>query len=128
MSFQADFYAWLDAQAGVTAIVGDRIYPLRLPQEVVYPAIRFERDGDAESLDFAGQGGLHRTEIQLDALAETHAAAVDLAAAVRTALLNFRGAMGSTFVTHTQIETTFDTWEESLDVYRVSQAWTFSHH
>lgn len=128
MSFQSDFYTWLSAQSGVTAIVSTRIYPLRLPQEVTYPALRFERDGEYDIEDFGGQGGMQTTDIQIDALADTHAEALGLAAAVRSALLNFKGAMGSTIIGYTRLAATFDAWDESLNVYRVSHAWTFSHN
>lgn len=128
MSFQSDFYAWLSAQSGVTAIVSTRIYPLRLPQEATYPALRFERDSETEIEDFGGQGGLNTTDIQIDAIADTHAAAITLADAVKAVLLNYRGTMGSTVIRYTRLNATFDAWDESIEAYRVSHAWTFSHN
>lgn len=128
MSFQSDFYTWLSAQPGVTAIVSDRIYPLRLPQEGAYPAVRFERDSEYDQQDFDGQGGLLVTNLQVDALATTHDQSLTLADAIRAALINYQGTMGSTVVNQTVLDATFDTWDESLELYRVSHAWTFAHY
>jgi len=130
MSFNADFYAWLTAQAGVTALCGSRIYPVRLAQGADFPCVRFERDANGGVADFDGQSNTTRTDLQTDCIAETLDAATALADALRSALKNHTGALGSKHVYRTDLITEFDTWEDRLagGRYRVSQAWTLWHN
>lgn len=128
MNIQTALYAWLTAQAGVSALVGDRLYPLRLPQKCAYPAIRYERDNTDRSTDHDGQGDLLTTDLQLDSVATTLAAAVNVADAVRSALLNYSGAMGDLHVYRVELVADFETWDQTLEAYRASQAWTIWHN
>jgi hypothetical protein len=45
MSFQSDFRSTLVSDATVTSLVGERIYPVRLPQGATLPAIVYFRTG-----------------------------------------------------------------------------------
>ena len=45
MSAEEDFYTKISTSPGVTALVGDRIYPDALPEECAYPAVVFSRAG-----------------------------------------------------------------------------------
>lgn len=48
MSTEALYYQALSTNASLTNIVGDRIYPIKLPQDVVYPAMFYETEAEIE--------------------------------------------------------------------------------
>ena len=121
----------LEAVAGVTALVGSgssaRIYPMLLPQNPTYPAVRYQQvDGVRESAMGADIGVVSAT-VQIDSYAETYAGARALAEAVRAALQRFSGTVASV-----QIDDVFvasgpnDFYEEQVKARRVQydfQVW-----
>lgn len=80
----------------VAAIVSTRVYPNVLPQNVVYPAIRFQRISTPRSqyrtLD--GKANYASPRMQIDCWALTHSGVIDLAQAVYGLLEGFNGTVG----------------------------------
>ena len=56
MAFEADLYTWLNTLTGLTALVGDRIYPGLLPENGTLPAVVYswlDKDHDVVDPDTA---------------------------------------------------------------------------
>lgn len=74
--------------AAVAALVGTRVYQLRLPQGATLPAVRVQQIGDVGSMHQRGETNLYRTRVQVDAYAgeasgtDPYAAATTLADAI----------------------------------------------
>lgn len=81
--------------AAVAALVGDRIYPLVIPQGESLPAITYSIVATDEDTQEGDADTLARARVQLDCWATTHKQANDLARAVRLALPTTTGAIGS---------------------------------
>jgi len=79
-------YSRLQAVSGVTALVGTRVYPLRLPQAVTYPAVRYQVIDEERPGALDADIGLVWARVQLDSYAATYLAAKQLATALRAAL------------------------------------------
>ncbi len=128
--FEDDFFTWISTQPGVTAVVGTRLYPDYLPQGVTYPAVRFEIDSDGGFKDMDGQGSTIRVEIRTDCVAVTKGGAKAVAEAIKAAMKNFTGLMGSSRIDRVFLETEFSTYEPNLEggMFRASQAWTLHYH
>ena len=77
----------LEAAAPVTALVGTRIFPVILPQNTTLPAITYQVVTTVLMPTLDGESGLENALFQIDCWAAGYAAAKDLAATVRTALL-----------------------------------------
>lgn len=88
---EAALFKHLSTQAGVTALVGTRIYPLVLPQNVAYPAIRYQRISTPRVYSKSGPSGDSRPRLQIDCWALTYGDAKRLADAVETAMKGFAG-------------------------------------
>jgi len=88
-------YGTLTSAAGVTAIVGDRIYPIDAPLEVDLPCLYFEVQL-AQSAD--GSAPMQPAQIQVGCLAHTEAAAHELAVAVHAALAGLTRVSGDTWL------------------------------
>lgn len=88
MTVESDFYALLSGNAGVTALVGARIYPDELPEECNYPAVVFARTrtDDAPYRTVSGQTLGADVDLAVGCWAETRTTADDVAVAIETAL------------------------------------------
>lgn len=89
--------AYLKATAGITALVGARIYPLTLPEEPTLPAIVIQRISTPRTLthDTSGAtGDLISPRFQFDAWGTSQAATKAISDALRAALNGKTGAAG----------------------------------
>ena len=133
---QEGLYATLAADAAVSALVGTRIYPLMIPQQVYtestkQPCLVYTLDGRARQVRFAGTDTLVQGSLTVDCYARTYAAAQALADAVRALLEDYSGTMtgtGSPISTNVVKKIFIDNELELMDIepglYRVSQSYT----
>lgn len=121
--------ALLDPGAGKPV----RVFPQVIPQKVPggawqVPAVTYERRAVARSVTYCGTIGLVRTTMSLDCYALTYDDAHELASAVRSALIDYKGTLGGIVdVRHASLETEFDVQDFEPGLYRVSQSWNFWH-
>ena len=99
MTCETAVYSLLNV-AGVTAIVGTRIYPIVLPVSVPTPAIVYElisswRGG---ALDAYAATHLTHARVQVNLLSADHAVLLTMRAAVFAAMQFRRGALGGVTV------------------------------
>lgn len=120
MSFESDLVARLEADAGVSALVGTRIYPLNLPQaaSLAGDSLTYEVISNIEDENLSGPADRESPRVRVHCWSTTFAGAVALATAVRAALVGFRGTMGSTPVGMIAFETSTDLYEDQPDTYR----------
>jgi len=95
MSAAADFRILLTADAGITALVGTRIYPQLLPQAPMFPAISYQVVSGFRETAMDGPAGVNRARLQFDCWASTYLQAEAVANAVRVAIDGFKGSIGS---------------------------------
>jgi len=87
MTAETEARAAVVAATGVTALVGTRVYPMKLPQGATLPAVTYQRAGTAPVNSVAGDNSnLDQVRIQYDAYASTHGAVEDGTDAIRAAL------------------------------------------
>ena len=125
--------AKLLASAGVTALVGTRVYQLLLQQGPTYPAIRVQLISEPRPNHLRGADGSIRSRVQVDAYAQVgngtdpYDGAADVADAVRDALAGTApfddgGSPPETVVTGVFVDNRRVLYEpEELRVVRVSQ-------
>lgn len=65
---------------------GDRVYAVLMPQDVVLPAVSFQRISNNPIVSLDGASGLDQVRIQVDCWAETYAAVKTLSAQVRSVM------------------------------------------
>lgn len=85
----------LTGAAGVTAIVDNRIYPDRRPQDVVYPCITYSLYRDTSEHHMGGLSGLAEAAIEYECWATTRLASRALYEQVRLALSRYKGVANS---------------------------------
>ena len=113
---EADIYAALST--GVAAL-GSRIYPLKLPQDVAYPAVVYQRISAVRHSAFGRDATAAEPVIQVDVYGEEgkgYEVFADVADAVRMALQRYRGGT----ILDTFIEAERDDYEENTELFRKS--------
>lgn len=114
------------ATANVAAIVGTRIYPLRMPDNGEPPAITLEIATTRHYESMTGSSGLVVVGMALDCWAKGIDQAHDLAEKVRLSLQGFRGTVGGHTIQGITEWRHTDAYEYDIEIYRVSclcQVW-----
>lgn len=140
----AALYFYLRTHAALTPIIGSgtvrRVFPIVIPQRdpkatPEVPALVYAFSGVARGVSYCGTDRLARSSVTIDCYATRYHDARALASAVRSALLDFRGAMGDASQSPTvtvnvrtaNITTEFDLLDIEPGLYRVSQSWEIWH-
>jgi hypothetical protein len=119
MAFESDLTTFVEADAGVVALVSSRVYPLRLPQVPTFPAIVYQVVSTVVMDHHHGSAGrLLRARVQFTLWAGSHAGADALARALRAALDGYAGTMTSTVVGYALMQTERADWDATTEDYR----------
>jgi len=110
---EPNIFSVLTGDAAVSALVGTRVYPIKLPHEPTYPAITYSRVASEKVNAFDGYKGLEDARIQVDCWASTYAQAKDLAEKVISAMIN-----ATPFKARVASDT--DLYDDDTGTYRVS--------
>jgi hypothetical protein len=115
VTLEQGLVAHLQSDAGVSALVETRIYPLVVPQDATLPALAYQRISGPRDHAHDGPTGLARARVQLTYVASTYAAAKELAEAARAALDGFSGTMGTVSVDSCSLDNEVDTWADRFN-------------
>ena len=130
---EAALYQFLTEHPRLSALIGARLYPLVLPQNVVYPAGRYQRISTTRVRSHGGPSLLASPRIQVDWWAADAPGVSgfrrvsDVAEACRLALDGFSGLMGTTHVDAATLVMERDLFEDDPLVFRVSQDFEIVH-
>ena len=113
-----DARTFLIANAGLTALIGTRIYPSVLPQTPTLPAVVYQTISDVREMLHDGPQGLPVARIQYDCWGVSYTSARNTANALRTAADGYRGAMGASAVGFASVLNMIDTYEPVTQRYR----------
>jgi len=120
MSIETGLRTHLINNAAVSALVGSRVYPMRLPHGFTLPAISYQRISGPRQYDSIGATGRVHPRFQVDCWAETYAGVRDLANKVRLALNDHRGPLGGEpNVGSIELSADRDDFEEGTEFNRV---------
>lgn len=94
-------------------LVGNRCYPLTMPQPPLYPAIVYQRLATNAFNRLEGGASIDQVRVQIDCYAPTYEAVKALASGVRSALesASFKATL----------QTEFDLYEPDLEIFRIIQ-------
>ena len=120
-------YSRLIGFAGLSALVGIRVYPSLLPQKVTYPAVRYSRVSGERLRSHSGASGLAMPRFQIDAWAETYDEAKAVAKQIRLALDNFSGTVATVKIHAAFLDSDRDLYDDKAEVFAVSADYTIAH-
>lgn len=109
------------ADATILGLVSTRIYPAKLPQNPTFPAVTYQRVSRQGVGTFATAAKLPAILLQVDSWALNYEDSKTLAAAVQTALDNYRGTVDGHTIQAVILESDSDIFEDAVQppVYRV---------
>jgi len=128
VSIETGLYSHLTTDSDVSALVGTRVYPLKLPQGYTLPAISYQRVSGDRLATLSGPTGRANPRFQIDCWASTYSGVRDLASKVRQALDGHKGGLGGEDdVGGISIEGDRDLFEENTEVFRVTMDFFIPH-
>lgn len=86
MSYSDDLYTQLSGHAGLTALVGKRIYPRRVRQPTPLPYLILVKVSDVPTYSHQGNSNLRRIRQQVSVYADSETSAEAVVAQVRLAM------------------------------------------
>lgn len=114
VDFESVLLRMLQEDAGLSALVGSKVFPLFIPSGNYLPCVTFQRLGGRPANTLAGPSGLEEIDLLIDAWARDYHEAKAVAKAVRAAM----PANGPRFGAHL-IEDQ-DLYEDGTNYFRVS--------
>lgn len=122
---EGNLRTWLLEQSEISALVGNRVYKVRLQQAKSLPAIVISLVTTNAKDTFAGYANLRIRRFQFDIYAdeEHHDQVDEVGEAVFRALEGFVGWMGDTRVQRAHLLTENDIDEHDVKQFRRSQDW-----
>jgi len=94
MTFTESIFTRLSTYAGLAALTGTRVYPMRLPQNVTLPAVVYRIISKTPQQQLQGGSGLYVARVQVTAFGSSYDSAWDTADQVLLALHDFTGLLG----------------------------------
>lgn len=118
------FYSHLANDAGIAAVVSDRIHARNIPLQGTTPAITWRPDGDRRIQTLSGQAPYKMRYFVVDCWSKSMSTVTQLADAVESALIDYRGQLGSTspavIADHIRLERRLPTmFERETELFRV---------
>lgn len=121
MSIIPGLREFLLGDSAISAVIGARVYPVDLPQNATFPAVRVSHVSDSRVVSSRRDLGLASPRIQIDAFGASYKAAADLAQLILRRLSGYRGRMGSREVQGVFPDTVRDGFEAEAKLYFVGR-------
>lgn len=100
--------------AGLSALVGSKVFALVIPQGTKLPCITFQRIGGSPANTLSGASGLEEIDLQIDVWAKNYGEAKAIAKAVRAAMPPGGDVFGAHLIEDQ------DLYEDGTNYFRVS--------
>jgi len=86
MSLESKLVAYLLNHAGLTALIGNRLYPLMMPEGTALPAVVYQRVSGMREYQFGAYSGMERPRISFSCWGENYGQAKQVASELKTAM------------------------------------------
>lgn len=115
MHIEEAFTAYLLAHAGLTALIGARLYPEEAPQDEDLPAVAYQCISDVKLHSLTEQMGLEQPVYQFTAYAASRASARAVAEQIKAALCDYSGTMSGVTVQYIELQSEISSLVSSSD-------------
>lgn len=118
MVVEEGLVTYLLAQPTITGVIGQRLYPIHIPQNPTLPAIAYQRISTPRTYSHQGFSNRARPRIQLTLFALSYSACKDLAEKLRAVLAGYRGLWGTVNIFSTFVDNELDDYDTETQQYR----------
>ena len=112
---------------GLDTILGNRLYPSRLPQEPDMPSATYRMITNLEYMTHGGPTGLFKSRFQFDIYGSSFIEAKQAAEAVRQGINGFRGTVDTIKISSIHFSNEFHEFGEATEIYRVTVDYSVIH-
>jgi hypothetical protein len=120
MTIESELFSRLTGFAGLAALIGDRVYPVKLPQNVTLPAITYLKVSAIRASNFGVDTGDVRYRIQINCWSDKKPGEAlgsnTVAAQVKAALKRYRGGNFQESFLENEID---DDYDDDAENFRV---------
>lgn len=114
VDFETALLRTLREDAGLSALVGNKVFPLAIPAGNYLPCVTFQRIGGMPANTLSGHSGLEEIDLQIDVYAKNYGEAKAVAKAVRAAMPPSSDVFGAHLIEDQ------DLYEDGTNYFRVS--------
>ena len=119
MSINQDIYSSMKADAGISAIIANRMYLLRLPQgDLGGASVSFDTKGDIPEQAFGAISVVKKVELTLNLWSTSTMVLEDLKQAVVTYWNAYDGALGASYVNHATLVDVGMNYDDETKLYQ----------
>lgn len=118
MTIEAALRNYLLSIPELTAQIGNRIYPMVLPQPPVFPAVTYSKISSSNVRDLSGIS-FYLTRIQFTCWSESYGQAKAIAESLRKPLECYKGTMGEFHIIDSQSVNEIDLSQPDSGLYQV---------
>jgi len=115
MEIEEALTAYLLDCPGITALIGDKLYPDELPQGIKLPAVIYSKVSDVKDHTLVRRSLLESPMIQFVAFAVSKVSARAIANQLKTALCDFQGTLSGLEIQYIKLENELSSIERSSD-------------
>jgi hypothetical protein len=127
MSVESEVKTRLSTDINVLAILGERIYPVILPQNPILPAAQYVIMDAAPTINLSAKAGLYRYEMQIDIFARKYSEVVNAENIVRKSLQSYSNIeTGSIQAIHHLMSS--DDFEKEISDYKKIMRFSIWHN
>ena len=124
--FEEGLFTYLSTHAGLSALVGTKIYPQVIQQDTTLPAVTYNLiSKNRRQSTIGGNYGLVSPIYEFRCYATTYSQAKNIGEQIKSALLNYSGAIGSYTVQGCFYVSEFDGYDSETKEFYVSQEFEF---
>ena len=120
-SIDTALFTRLSGFAGLTALVGTRIYPPPVPQNATYPLVTLSQVSGLRSYVYGNQSGFVDARFQFDCWATTSIGARALAEQLRIALSFYRGTSDGVVIDLIRMDNEIKDYDDVAELHRIIQ-------
>jgi hypothetical protein len=106
----------MNADATISGLIGTRLYPLVIPQDVSLPAVAYQKIDSTKTVSHSGASQLARSRFQFTCQAGNYADAKTLAASVRHCWEGYRGTVATVRIDGALIDNDQDDYSEPVSL------------
>lgn len=115
MDIEEALVKYLLDHPGISALIGNKIYPEEIPQNIKLPAVFWIKISDIKDHFLDGQCKTERPVYQFTAQASTKGAVKPIAEQIKVALCDYQGMLNGVFVQKIELQNEISSMEKSSD-------------
>jgi len=119
MTISDEIFTRLTTHSGLSALIGTRAFPMKMPQNYKLPCVVYQKIAGIETYSHDGDAGLYRPRYQFSCYANSHSGVEALVVQLKSALTCYSDETLTTPWAVSFMDMEYEQYDPELDLYRV---------